>query len=103
MPQLTFLSNPDVTFHEANPIVRNLSSEYNGENANQARSGGAYRVISIYADHAYGNKNDEPVEQAIRDLLGDMRHLCDRFDIDFDELLERSERTYRDELVNPIG
>lgn len=59
---------------------------------NERRAERAYRTIL-----AYGMEGDE--EEAITDLLTDLRHLSHQYGWTLDELVERSQRHYEIELV----
>jgi hypothetical protein len=45
----------------------------------------------------YGIAGETSTESAIRDLLTDLRHLCDQHEIDFDDRLEGSLDVYQEE------
>jgi len=94
----------DMTFEKAEPIVRQFSSDFNDEDtANEARALSGYHALSAYVKNAYGSPEHEPVEQGIRDMLGDLQHLCHKLDLDFLELLCRAQATFEDELLHPLG
>ncbi|MDC8832831.1 hypothetical protein [Alteromonas gilva] len=96
--------NTDITFEQANPIADHFSNDHcSEETANEARAGSGWNALMAYASKAYGNVDPEPVEQGIRDLLGDLQHLCNSLGLDFDYLLERATGTFRDELESPLG
>jgi hypothetical protein len=101
--QLTTETN-DLTFGQAEPITSQFSSDYSEEDtANEARAKNGWLALTAYVQKAYGSPEHEPVEQGIRDLLGDLQHLCNELDLDFSELLRRAQATFDDEVLHPIG
>lgn len=60
---------------------------------NEKRADRAYRAVL-----AYGIEGDE--EEAVTDLLTDIRHLSDQYGWTLDELVERSRRHYDSEIVS---
>lgn len=94
----------NITFEAASHVADALSENYNEEDtANEARAKSAWRTIEAYADRAYGEKTPVPVEQGVRDFLGDLQHLCDKLELDFQDLLTRSTATYQEEVEHPLG
>ncbi len=94
----------DITFSDVTLIADALSSDFNSEcTANDARAKSAWFALLAYANKGYGNASYEPVEQGIRDLLGDLQHLCVVLDFDFSQLFARSKATFEDELASPLG
>lgn len=94
----------DLTFGQAKSMASLFSSDYFGQDtANEARASNGYHALSAYVQKAYGNPEPEPVEQGVRDLLGDLQHLCHEWDLDFNELFLRARSTFLDELLHPIG
>lgn len=94
----------DATFGQATAIIGRLSDDFNAEDtANEARAKSGWFALAAYVGKAYGNPEPEPVEQGIRDLLGDLQHLCIELDLNFDELLRRASATFQDELQSPLG
>lgn len=94
----------DLTFGQAEPITSQFSSNYLEEDtANEARARNGWLVLSAYAQKAYGSSEHEPVEQGIRDLLGDLQHLCNELNLDFPELLRRAQAAFEGELLHPLG
>ena len=69
---------------------------------NTRRAGFAVAALEGYAERI-GGADSEPVEQHIRDLLGDLRHLCDALGADFDELSNRGGGAYDDEIMTDAG
>lgn len=97
-------SEPDITLAWAAAKVSGLSDEHNNDDtANEARAGSAWVALKAYVDKVYGAPDNEPAEQGIRDLLGDLMHLSDQLGLDFEDLKGRARRTYKDELENPLG
>lgn len=97
------MNNQDITFAEATLIVINFSDCFDDEQANEARAGKAFETLQVYVERSYGNPDNEPVEQGIRDLISDLLHLAHQLGIDTDTIIERSRRCFEDELENPIG
>lgn len=96
--------NPYITIGEAKPLMVALSDDHcSEETANDARAKSGWLALQAYTEKAYGNPAPEPVEQGIRDLLGDLQHTCNHLNLDFNELLERATNTFRDELQSPLG
>jgi hypothetical protein len=94
----------NITFGRALPIVSQYSTEYNSEDtANEARARNGWLALSTYASKVYGASANEPVDQGVRDLLGDLNHLCHNLGLDFEDLIERARGTYLEELMNPLG
>lgn len=104
---VTVITRPDphdLTFGQAKPMASMFSSDYFGEDtANEARASNGYLALSAYVQKAYGNPEHEPVEQGVRDLLGDLQHLCHKWDLDFNGLFLQARSTFLDELLHPIG
>lgn len=61
---------------------------------NNARAGFAALAVVAYANRTFPGGVGEELETVIGDLLGDLRHLCDGLDLDFDALLATSWRHY---------
>lgn len=93
----------ETTLSQASVTCAALSEDYNQEEtANQARAKNGWLAVRAYTKKVYGS-DAEPVEQGIRDLLGDIQHLCDVLDLDFNSLLERATDTYECEVEHPLG
>jgi hypothetical protein len=96
--------NPDITIGEAKLLLDALSDDHcSVETANEARAKSGWLALTAYTNKAYGDPSPEPVEQGIRDLLGDLQHTCNRLGLDFDDLIERATDTFSDELNRPLG
>jgi hypothetical protein len=94
----------DLCFGDARKIASALSSDYNNEDTvNEARAKSAWNALLAYVNKVYGNAEYEPVEQGLRDLLGDLQHLCVTFDLSFEELLSRATKTFKEEQLSPLG
>ena len=94
----------DITFGQALPIVSQFSSDFNSEDtANEARARNGWLAVSTYGNKVYGSAAHEPVEQGIRDLLGDLHHLCHALGLDFEDLAKRADAVFQEELIDPIG
>jgi hypothetical protein len=63
---------------------------------NTRRAGFAVSALEAYADRV-GGLASEPVEQHMRDLLGDLHHLANALGVDFRAMLDRAEDTYQEE------
>lgn len=61
---------------------------------NNARASFGARAAAAYANMCGVNE----AETVIADLLGDLRHLCDAIDIDFETVLGRSEVFHQEEI-----
>jgi hypothetical protein len=57
---------------------------------NEARADRAAAALETYAAIGYFHSSGEPTEDALVDLLCDLRHLADRYSVDFDQLVVRS-------------
>ena len=96
--------NPNITIGDATPIMNVLSDDMScDESANDARAKSGWLALMSYTGKAYGAPDPEPVEQGIRDLLGDLQHTCHCLGLDFDELVERATNTFQEELEFPLG
>lgn len=94
----------EMTFAQAKPIAAKFSSDsLNEDTANEARARSGWLALMAYVGKAYGNPEHEPVEQGIRDLLGDLQHLCHSLDLNYSDLADRATATFKDELLHPIG
>lgn len=63
---------------------------------NNLRAKFAAKAVYHYARRT-GTLDEEPA-LSISDMLGDLRHLCDALDLDFDELVERGAFHYSAEI-----
>lgn len=85
----------DVTAWAELPVLRVESS---GEHLadNNARASIGARTVAAYAEIGGGDESE--AETMVADLLGDLRHLCDAINVDFDVVLNRSEVFYNAEI-----
>lgn len=90
--------NDDVTFSEAEEIAKKWADDCSSDNANEARAKKALVALQAYANKSYGDSSDESVEEALKDLLGDARHLADRLNINVLDVSDRALNTYLGEL-----
>lgn len=65
-----------------------------GEPTNEERAERAYRTL-LQGQYMAGSS--EEVEEGITDLMSDLLHLADQYDVDETVLLERIARHHRDE------
>lgn len=94
----------NICFGEAGKVASALSSDYSSQDtANEARAKNAWNALFVYVNKVYGNAECEPVEQGLRDLLGDLQHLCDTFELSFEDLLSRATKTFKEEQLSPLG
>jgi hypothetical protein len=63
---------------------------------NQQRGLFVAEAMRTYAETT--GVSDEAVELVIRDMLGDMRHLCDSLGLSYSELDRRAHSSYRSEI-----
>ncbi|AIG78441.1 Hypothetical protein AJAP_28010 [Amycolatopsis japonica] len=88
--------NDDTPYHELD-IDTSLSVDYRDPVAdNVARAGYAWVGVSEYANNK--GMHEESAATAVSDLLADVRHLCDRLGLSFDELSQRGEMHYTEEI-----
>lgn len=66
--------------------------------SNSARARDAYRTLVAYD----GNRRLETDPELVRDLIGDLMHLCDSRKIDFDYELRMAFLLYSDESGNHV-
>ena len=62
---------------------------------NYERAEIAKKVLYFYKDI---NPNDNDIATLAGDLIADIRHLCDKAEIDFDNIIERSNFHYKSEI-----
>lgn len=67
------------------------------EHDNLRRARHAWNALTTYTDDVYGHPGSEPTRQAVSDLLGDLLHLCDALDVDFDTALDKGRSNYEPE------
>lgn len=63
---------------------------------NEDRANTAKNAVDLFA--AETGITEEENDTQIKDLLCNLRHLCDKSELDFDELADSSYRTYLDEV-----
>lgn len=70
-----------------------------GEKSNTARAIRAQDAVITYdgAEREYSADDQDQAHQVIKDLLGDLRHLCDRVGVDFDAADLAAARMYEQE------
>lgn len=82
-----------------------LASTHEGEDLvrdNSIRAGWAARALIAYATHLADQSLVEDLETVTSDLVGDLLHLCDALGLDWEEIFERGERFYREELSGDL-
>jgi hypothetical protein len=62
---------------------------------NQARAKRAFRCLRSDGDYELG----DGIDAGITDLLGDLRHLCDLYELDFDDLSASGYMHYKAQVV----
>ena len=65
---------------------------------NESRADRAEAVLDAYAKACYFHPCGEPADIALGDLLSDLRHLADRYGIDFDQHNRRGAMHYDAEI-----
>lgn len=68
------------------------------DRTNEDRAETAAEALDAYARLCYFHPAGEPTGAAVGDLLADLRHLCDRHGIDFDQMVTRSAVNYDAEI-----
>ncbi|GAB5005044.1 MULTISPECIES: hypothetical protein [Mycobacterium] len=84
---------------------RSLALTGEGEDAqrdNDTRAGWAARALIAYAKHLNEASLAEELETVVGDLLGDLRHLCDALQVDWDIVANRSELYYLAEIAGTL-
>lgn len=79
-------------------LPRARSLDWGATAAGRNLQRGLYAGVAVSAYTFVVANADEPLEQQIGDLLGDLRHLCDALGMDFADLNERGFRHYLDEI-----
>lgn len=65
---------------------------------NEGRADAGQRALDAFADQTSTHE-----EEALGDLLANLRHLCDRNRIDWQELLVYVDRTHSDEIAAELA
>jgi hypothetical protein len=65
---------------------------------NEERAGWAMEAVETFMQET-GLTEADGIETAIGDLLGDIRHLCDKRSLDFDELVAKGKGYYDEEVA----
>jgi hypothetical protein len=79
---------------EGDGTLRNNHGDLaDAQHDNTARAGFALRGVAAFSERV-GGTDSEPVDQQIGDLLGDLMHLADALDLDFDYLVSRGRFHY---------
>lgn len=69
---------------------------------NDIRAARAARALTAYANHVGKGSLGGEVETAIADLLGDLRHMCDALDVDWDGAAARAESYHHHEVLGEL-
>jgi hypothetical protein len=77
-----------------NMVITTVESK----NSNVERSHSANEILSLFALKT--GIQDEDTHTKLSDLVSDLMHLCDKEDIDFNDVLERASDHYTNELVS---
>lgn len=92
------------------PLTRDIPDPPNVRIYDQATAGSRNTMRALWAGmgvKAYAREtgllNQEEPVTAIKDLLNDMRHLCDALNLDFEEISANSERSYLEEVSGQDG
>jgi hypothetical protein len=66
---------------------------------NERRADWAQAAVDAFAETTRMDEAGEPRRTQVMDLLADLRHLCDRWGLDFDKLSQEGLDHYRAEIA----